>query len=311
MSFNQAAKKTHGQFSYEDEGATPKVRPTNIDRTLTLESLDVPIPSREAESVFAPGGGRAPIYVTTKRKWTIDGSFTYKVQNGEFIGAIMGITATTGADPYDHDATVADLPYWSSAYALDEATDIIYEFLGCKVNTATFKTSGADQKLVCDVAFMGCKPVKGTTVETLTPITLSEYVFKEGSFSISTMYAAAKARVHEFSLTVNNNLEEEPAPGQQYPYDLVEGYQEYEMTLGVTVENTEEWDEFVDETDPTYTFTAVFTRGASDTITFTGDCKLKGGPLDIDQNAIKQSLEFVPIDVTITTVDSTAAYPFE
>ena len=310
MSFNAALKKVKGQFSYEEE-STPKTRPTNIDNWLTLESLDLPIPVRDIENTYAPGGGRTPVYATGKRNWELSGSFDFKVQNGDFLGAILGICVTTGSDPYTHTIDTSDLPYFSIAYGVDAATDVILEFLGCKVNVGTLTASKDEQDLKCSVEVMACKPNDGSSLETLTPITTKPYVFKEGAFTATNLYASAKARINSFEIKISNNLEVEPAPTQYYPYDLVEGYQEYEMKLNVTLEDDTEWDEIIDDTDKTYAYSMVFTRGTSDTLTISGDAKLKTEPWDIDQNAIKADLEFIPSSVTIEVVDSIAAYSFE
>jgi len=312
MSFTEALKKVRGQFSYETEGATPKDRPTNILQWLTLESLDLPIPSRDIENTYAPGGGRSPVYSTGKRNWELTGSFDFKVQNGDFFAAILGQCVTVFNDPdYDHTITVADLPYFSIAYGVDAATDVILEFLGCKVNSATIKASKDEQDLLCSVEMMACIPSDGSALESLTPITTKPYVFKEGAFTATNIYASAKARINSFEITVNNNIEVEPAPSIYYPYDLVEGFQEYELKLNVTLEDDVEWDEIIDDTDKEYDYSMVFTRGTNDVLTISGTAKLKAQPWDIDQNAIKADLEFIPSSVTFLFNDLITAYNFD
>jgi len=215
-------------------------------------------------------------------------------------------------DPdYDHTITVADLPYFSIAYGVDAATDVILEFLGCKVNSATIKASKDEQDLLCSVEMMACIPSDGSALESLTPITTKPYVFKEGAFTATNIYASAKARINSFEITVNNNIEVEPAPSIYYPYDLVEGFQEYELKLNVTLEDDVEWDEIIDDTDKEYDYSMVFTRGTNDVLTISGTAKLKAQPWDIDQNAIKADLEFIPSSVTFLFNDLITAYNFD
>jgi hypothetical protein len=311
MSFSEGYKKVEAQFSYYEE-TTPKTRPTNIDTWLTLESEPTPpLPEKDAKAYYAPGGGRAPVFATTKRKWQLPGNFSYLVQDGEFIGAIMGICVTTGADPYTHTNDKANLPWFSTQTAWDSTADLIMEFLGCKVDTATFKASDEAPELICDVDYKACVPSDGSTLESLTPITTVPYVFKEGVFSSTSLYTGARARIHGFESKVSNNLKEVYAPGQFWPYDLVEGYQEYELKLTAGIEDDAEWDELIDATDKTYDYSYLMTRGADDTFKISGNAKLIKAPYNLGENDLRAELFFLPISKTVTIVDSTATYQFE
>ena len=311
MSFVPALKRVAGQFTYAEEDVAFKTRPTNIDSELIVTSLELPIPVKDAEAVYAPGGGRGPIYVTTKRKWNLDGNFSYRVQDGDFLGAIFGICNTEGSSPYTHTITIADLKSFATAYGVDAAADVITEFLGCKVDTGVLKVTDEDYELVCDIDYKACVPSDGASLETYTPNTIIPYVLKEGAFSSTALYTGAKARIYGFELTVKNNLKEIFTQGTFYPYDLVEGYQEYELKVTVGLEDDAEWDEIIDTTDKTYDYSMLLTRGANDTLTISGNAKLKGAPFKIDENDIRAELDLVPITAQVVVVDSIQNYAFE
>lgn len=309
MSFVESLQKVKGQFSYEEETEF-KTRPTNIDQFLALDSIDLPMPDKDAESVYAPGGGRVPIYSTTNRKWTLDGSFSYRVQNGQFLGAAIGKCATTGSDPYEHLLSVDQIPSWGMAYGIDAAADVIAEFLGCKVDQATLKASEDDLKLVCDIDFKACKPADGASLESVSPLATVPYVLKQGTFTSTSFYTGAKARIYGFEAIIKNNLKEIYAPGNFYPYDLVNGYQEYELKLNVGLEDDAEWDEILDATDKTYDYSMLFNRGTDDDLTISGNAKLKSSPWNVDENDIRAELVFLPISLGIEVNDSIATYSF-
>lgn len=310
MSFVEALQKVKGQFSYAEETVDFKTRPTNIDQFLALESLELPMPEKDAENIYAPGGGRVPVYSTTKRKWTLNGSFSYRVQNGDFLGAILGKCATSGSDPYEHLISVDDILSFGVAYGIDAAADVITEFLGCKVDQGTLKAGEDDQELKCDIDFKACVPSDGSSLETVTPITTIPYVLKEGAFSSTALYTGTKARIFSFEAIIKNNLKEIYVPGNFYPYDLIPGYQEYELKLNVGLEDDAEWDEIIDATDKSYDYSMLFTRGTDDDLTISGNAKLKSSPWAIDDNDIRAELALLPYSLGIEVNDSIDVYSF-
>ena len=310
MSFAEALQKVLGQFSYAEEDVAFKTRPTNIDQPLVIDSLELPMPDKDAENVYAPGGGRVPVYSTTNRKWTLDGNFSYRVQNGDFLGAILGKCATSGSDPYEHLITVDNIKSFAIAYGVDAAADVILEFLGCKVDQATLKASEDDLKLVCDIDFKACVPSDGSSLESVSHSAVVPYVLKQGTFTSTSFYSGAKARIHAFEVIIKNNLKEIYVPGNFYPYDLVQGYQEYELKLNVGLEDDVEWNEIIDDTDKSYDYSMLFNRGTDDDLTISGNCKLKSSPWSVDENDIRAELSFLPYTLGIEVNDSIDVYSF-
>jgi len=305
------------QSSWGEE-TTYKTRATNINQFVRILDQEIPLPEVETEVVHAPGGGRKPHYVNDYKKWNMEGSMSLEIFKGEFLGAVLGTVVTTGSDPYTHTYTVTDLqlPSFSMQHALKKSgTDsLIFEFLGCKVSQCNLKMSEENEKLIADINYLPTIVQDGgTTYETVTPVTSEPFIFKKGSFSSTSLYAGAKARVHDFELGINNNLKPNYASGYNYyPYDIVEGktlFDDMKVTIGL--EDDTEWDELIGDPGTSHDFSYVFTRGANDTLTISGSAKMKSMPLDIGENDIRATLTLVPSTVTIVIVDSNATYAFE
>ena len=308
------------QFSYEEE-AVYRTKPANIDRVLRLQpGATWPFPKHDYEYVHSPGYGRKPAYVNAKKKWSQEGSFSYEVVTGEFIGAILGDVATVGgAPPYTHTITPknTNMPSFSVQKAiLKSGANLVTEYLGCRVNTATFKVGADAETLMCDVDYLAATAQDGgDTEETIVNQTTKPFVFKEGVFSSTALYAGAKARVYDFELPVNNNAAPGHTSGYGYkPYEILPGFVDFgEMKLTVGLDDDSEWNELIDETkvDTAYDFSYLFTRAASDTLTFSGTAKFVDGPPSFDDKNVKAKLILVPETLEIEIIDAIDIYPFQ
>lgn len=311
MSFVEAVRATQGQLTYGVEAITPKVRAASLDVPLVLsKEPTLPLPEKEYEEVWGNHADRAPLWVTTNRKWALNGSIPYRVQDGDFIAAILGSSSSGAGPPYTHTMTKGTLPWFSMAYAWDLSTDLLAEFLGCKVNKATFSCSAEEQPLLCEAEIMACVPQEGSAIETFSYSATKPYTFKTGVLSSTSLYTGAKARFHDFKLTVDNQIEAQYAD-EYYPYDLVEGGQKYELTAKVGVEDNTELTEVIDDTDKSYDYSLLFTRGTDDTLAITGNASLPKVPYDLSGNSLMAELFFVPVSCQIAVVDATVAYTFD
>jgi hypothetical protein len=308
-------------FSWEEE-TTYKTRPTNIDRYLRIEhgSLEPPFPKREVADVHAHGGGWAPQYVDDYRKVEYPGRFSFEVITGEFLGCILGKVVTTGSDPYEHTMTVSDGIPGSFALQtpiLAAGGNVIPEFLGCRIITATFNVGEDSEKLMCDIDMLACKAQDGgATPETVTTSTAEPFLFKGGVFSSTQLYAGAKARIHDVEMKVNRNAKSNYAGGNGYePYDILPGKCSFgEMKVTIGLEDDTEWDELLSlVTTPgqEYDYSYVVTRGTNDDITFSGNAKIKPNTIKADEHDLRMDLILIPRTFQILVEDSIATYPWE
>lgn len=319
MSYVEPLLAQDVQFAWEPE-ATYLTRPTNINNFIKVEqgTLELPMPVRETEEVYAHGSGRVPNYVNDQKKQTLDGAFSYEVVTGEFLGAIFGKVVTTGTDPYEHIITVLDSMHPSfavQAAALQPNTaNVIQEYLGCRVSAATFKSSEDSERLMCDVEYMAAKYQDGgTTEETVAADTNPPFTFKEGAISSTALWTGAKARVHDIEWKINLNTKPSYAAGYEYyPYDILPGKVSFgELKLVIGIEDDTEWDEILAAPGTVYDYSVLFNRGTNDDLTVSGNAKLKSGPWKLDEHEIRADLVLVPETMAMEVNDSIAAYPFE
>lgn len=318
MSYTEPYLSTLTQVSWGEEDVAYKTRPTNIDEYIRLVGKpDMPWPLREVETVHAFSHGRAPAYVNDQQKWKMDGTFPMEVVSGEFFGAVFGLCVTTGSDPYTHTFNISDAMPKSFAvqYGIPGTANLIPEFLGCRAGKAMFKSSEDSEKLLCDIDYMAAKPANGSSIETITTTATPPFNRKQGVFSSTALYTGARARVHGFELPININIKPNYVQGDSYyPYEILPGKADFgELKLTVGLEDNTEWDEIFDDTKPgtIYDYEQLYTRGANDTLKFSGNAKLKGAPPELTDEDIRAVLTLVPITCTLEVVDSVAAYPFE
>jgi len=307
------------QLSWGEETAY-LTRPTNINQYLRLHSAPTfPDPVREIEVVHAPGHGRGPAYVNDQMKWALDGTLPFEVITGEFFGAIFGLCVTTGSSPWTHTFNLSAAMPKSFAVQiawLMSGNNLVQEYLGCRASKATFKASEDSERLLCDVDYLAAKPQDGgDTEETITTNINPPFMFKTGVFSSTALYTGAKARIYSFELPINLNAKANYAGGYQYyPYEILPGKADFgELKLTIGIKDDVEWNEIYDPTKAgtVYDYEYLLTRGASDTCKFSGNAKLKSGPITADEHDVRRDLILVPYTCTVEVVDTTEIYPFE
>lgn len=318
MSYTEPLLASQHQISWGEEDVAYKTRPTNIDQYVRLHSEpELPVPVRETEVMHAPGHGRVPAYVLDELKKKLSGTLPLEVITGQFFGAIFGLCVTTGSGP-DWIHTFNLTNNMPKSFAVQSAflatANVVKEFLGCRVNTATLKTAEDNERLLCDVDYLAAKAQDGgATAETVTTNRDRPFLFKEGAFSSTSIYSGAKARIHDFELPINLNCEPNYCGGQgNDPYDILPGKADYgEMKVTVGIEDDIEWDEILSDAGTRHDFSYLFTRGTNDTLTINGYGKLKTPKYKVATHDIRADLQLVPDEVTIVIVDTTEVWPFE
>jgi hypothetical protein len=315
MAYQESLLSSTLAFSYAKE-TTYKTRPTNIDSWLRVKTHDVPIPVRETTPEYAHGAGREPQYVNDWQKWVLAGKFTYEVVTGEFLGAILGSNSVVGTDPYTHTmvATNQFIPSFSvQAPIVKSGSDVIMEFLGCRVNAATLKVSESDEKLMCDIDYLAATPSDGSSVESPVESIGEPFMFKKGVLSSTSLYGGAKARVYDFEAKIDNKCNPDHVSGYEYyPYDIVPGHVEYgELKATIGVDDDTEWDECIGAPGTLHDFSYLFTRGANDTLKISGTGKRAGSPFDFSNNNVRADLTLIPVSMEFEVVNSTPTFEFE
>lgn len=302
-------------FSYAKE-TTYRTRPTNIDSWLRVKTHDVPVPVIEATPEYAHGAGRGPQYVNDWQKWVLEGNFTYEVVTGEFLGAILGSNSVVGSDPYTHTMVHTNqfIPSFSiQAPIVKSGSDVIMEFLGCRVKTATLKVSESDEKLMADINYLAATPSDGVAVESPVESIGAPFMFKGGVLSSTTLYGGAKARVYDFEAKVDNKCVPDYVSGYQYyPYDIVPGTVDFgELKMVIGVDDDTEWDECIGAPGTIHDYSYLFTRGTNDTLEIKGTAKRTGSPFDFTNNNVRANLTLIPITMEFEVINSTPTFEFE
>lgn len=318
MSYVEPRMAWNLQVGWEEESSY-RTRPTNINRYIRCYNPPTaPIPMREIEEVHAPGHGRAPAYINDQQRQEMKGTLPIEIVSGEIIGAIFGKVITTGSSPYTHTYNISNTMPGSFAtqYALVKSGDsLVKEFLGCRVDSALFKSSEDGMRLLCDIGYFAAKAQDGGTVEeTISTNIDPPFNFKEGVLSSTQLYSGAKARIHGFELPIALNCKPNYVGGYGYqPYEILPGKASFgELALDVGIEDDTEWDEIYDETKvgTAYDFSYLFTRGSNDTISFAGNAKLKHCEEKYEEHDVRARMIFNSYTLTVVVVNSTATFPF-
>ncbi len=319
MSYTEPLLASQHQISFGDEGSSYKVRPTNIDQYIRLHSEpELPVPERNTEIIHAPGHGRGPAYVNDEMQRNMAGTLPLEVITGKILGIVFGLCVSTGSGPdYIHTFNISNAMPKSFAVQsafLKTGANVVKEFLGCRANTATLKTAEDNERLLCDIDYFAAKSQDGgATAETVTTNRNTPFMFHHGAFSSTSLYAGAKARVHDFELPINLNCKPNYAGGQgNDPYDILPGKADYgEMKVTVGIEDDTEWDEINLVGGTRHDFSYLFNRGTNDTLTISGYGKLKTPKYKIEDHDIRADLILVPDVATVVIVDTTEVWPFE
>jgi hypothetical protein len=233
----------------------------------------------------------------------------------------------------------------------DLTTALMRRYIGAKIGRASYAASeGTELRMSWDEILsrtMAFKDNAGTgagapfynagtyisTAPTVAFPATDPYYFSQGAL----IYAGVPwCRVRDFNLDVSNNLEAKyyicsTAVASRVPYELREGRKDYSLRMTVDITDANFFIDLcrmgtatrgIGSTFSGFDVSLVFTRGASDSITFTlpgtaaaagGDsqgCFLRRAPHNIEEAPLLSvPLEILARNLKITVVDSIMCYP--
>ena len=248
--------------------------------------------------------------------------------------------------PYTHtisEATTLDsIALHLTIQDADGNIELMRRFLGGKVNRATYTAMEGDfLKMSYDeILFKNYlnnqtgEPGYNAGVADAAAIsypTTQPYLFSYGALSLGEVGSPEFARIRGFRLSVTNNFEPKYYVTDdaiaQLPYEHREGRREYALGCTIDIEDSTLYKELVRQGTYSTVYKGfqvviVFTRAASDTITFTlpssatatgGDamgCLIRSAPHHIvDSPLVSVDLDIISRGLGIVVVDSVVAYP--
>ncbi len=157
--------------------------------------------------------------------YTIGGSFALPVDDklfGHILLGVMGeVTSSEIGDSgfYEHEFTTAeDLLSYTLAVGKDEFE---HRFLGVLFNELTLELT--DRFLVASVSCLGAKDAKEDALSTVNVANLQDYIFNAIISSVSRGATDLTAKLRNFSLSLNNNVNVEGGipVTQRFPVDAI------------------------------------------------------------------------------------------
>lgn len=323
-----------------DPGTASIGYPLGVVQTGTM-----PDPEMDWQPIWAYGSSsNRNFYINYKGRLSMTGSIPdIWLLNGYPLYLPIGSVTTTGSDPYTH--TISEASQLSSITMQHELFDsagnseLIRRYSGGKTGRATYTAAeGEELRMSIDeLVFASYAKTgdSGVATATITYPTTQPYIFSYGAL---TLWGTEFARVRAFTLEVSNALEPKyyitDNGTDRLPYEVREGRREYRMGVTIDITDSTLFDELVkwgvdhgstsDGKFKGFDATMVFTRGTSDTITFTmppssadsgGDaqgCFIRSAPHNIVTDPqVSVDLDIVVRSVQIEVVDSIATYPGE
>jgi hypothetical protein len=283
--------------------------------------------------------------LTTKaevRKITNVSSNTITVDYPLSFAHADAATCNEVTSPYTHTisetTTLRSITEHVEIQDADGNSELMRRYAGGKCNRATISASeGEILKMGVDELVFNtyAHDISGETgydsgIAAVTPSypTTEVYLFSTGAISL---FDSEVARIRAFNLSIDNAIEPKYYVSDdgtaQCPYEVREGRRTYTLAISVDVEDNTMFTELIRQGTYSsvfkgFTVSAVFTRGASDTITITlppsapaagGDamgCLIKTAPHNIAQDALQGvELEIIARSCSVVIVDSEYLYP--
>jgi len=325
-----------------DPGTSAYTRVFGVVQTATM-----PDPSIELFPIYALGtNAKRNWYVNYMGKVTLNGSIPdIWLLNGFPLYMAVGSVVDSGtAAPYTHTVVetvdLKSVSVHATQLRSDGSNGICRRWLGGKVNRQTLEATEGDflkcsideiifQNFIHDISG---EPYYNSGVADCTGMdfpTSQPYLFSYGSLTLN---GTEFARIRNFRLEVNNNLEtkfyiQNGVSGLRLPYEAREGRREYRLSCQIDIEDNSLYKELVrmgTYTDVYKGFQTIiqFVRGSGDQITITsptatpsggGDamgCLIRTAPHNIVTDpVVSTTLDISMRSLGIEIQDSISAYP--
>lgn len=165
---------------------------------------------------------------------TFEGTLTanFILANTRWFGALLGASSSAAAgSAYDHTyAEATAMPSFTVEEGTNlTTTDHVSEFLGCKINTATFRCAeGEPVRVTLDVPYK--TELESTTLDG-SPASEAEDPLHFAHGSLELPSGSTMAIVKSVDFTVNNNLIRSYGLGSRLLQALVEGERQYTVNI--------------------------------------------------------------------------------
>lgn len=292
-----------------------------------VEEATMPDPEQNWIVQRVIGGDREVFAQEQGQREMQGGEIPVVLTDGAPVAYVLGSDSVSGtAAPYTHtltakqDAKPPSQTIEAVYYGRGGGTDFVRTFQGCVPNSAELSMNN-DDELTCSMSYWamgagtGTAPTTGISVPSQTP-----WLFSDATSQL-TMFATTFARFQDWTLTIENNLEEgryiapaadHPTGDARDPFEITYGNADYELSTTLNVEDAALYEELLNPTAGGFTATLEFQRGGSGhlfKIEATG-CQITEGehPIPGESGKIEVEATIVPesLTVTVESSDSTA-----
>jgi hypothetical protein len=203
-------------------------------------------------------------------------------------------------------------------YGRGGGADFVRTFAGATVESGEL-TMNNDDELTCALTYWalgvstGSSPTAGISVADRNP-----WLFSDANSKL-TLFGTDFARFQDFTLSVENNLQEgryiapdadHPSGDAKDPYELTYGNADYELSATITVDDASLYNELLSPTVGGFDATMSFARSNGDTVDITASgCNIGDGDHAIPADSEKVEVEttMTPESLTVTVTDSNSS----
>jgi hypothetical protein len=244
------------------------------------------------------------------------GDIPITLVDGAPLAYLLGTDTVTGSSaPYTHTITpkMNGLPPSQTIeavlYGRGSGSNIVRTFDGCVPNSGELSISN-DDELTVSLDYWGLGVSSGTSATSgISPPEADPWLFKDVSSSLS-LFGTSFARVQDFSLTIENNLQEgrylDDTTGVD-PFEILYGNLGYSLEPTIRVTDNAIYNELTSPTAGGFEASMEFTRPNGNTLTITcTECQIESAPHDLPSGSdpIEPDVSITPLGVEITVEDS-------
>lgn len=302
-----------------DQGTA--VTPTTVFGKV-VEDATLPDPEQEYMVQRVIGGTREVFQQEQGIRTLQGGSVPVVLQDGHPVAYAFGSDTVSGSGPYTHTITAKQngLPpsqtLEAAYFGRGGGADFVRTFQGCVPNSMDLEMN-EDDELTASLDYYamgvstGSSPTTGVSVPSTDP-----WLFSDSSSELS-LFGTTFARFMDFTLSLENNLEEgryiapdasHPTGDSRDPFEMTYGNAEYTLDATIVVEDDSLYQELISPTSAGFEAVIEFERGASgDLFRITANgCRFESAPHSMpgESGKIEVEVSMVPNTVTIEVESS-------
>jgi hypothetical protein len=290
-----------------------------------VEDASLPDPEQEYLVQRVIGGGREPFQQEQGQRTLQGGSIPVVLQDAHPVAYALGSDTVSGSSaPYTHEMTVKEngrpptQTIEATHFGRGGGPPLVRTFTGCAPDSVEISMN-ADDELTASLTYYALGVETDTTpTSSISVPDTNPWLFADASSKL-TLFGTTFARVVDFSVSINNSLEEGRyiAPDSAHPtgnareaFEFTYGPAEYEVTATLVVEDTALYSELLTPTAGGFNMSIAFQRGGNGhlfEITGSG-CRITDAPHDIpgEPGRVEVEATIQPNSMTITAESSDA-----